>query len=237
MRAANSDPLTFATLTAIPSSWESTSTIPFRCIAVEEEVRVEPRGTRFRRRPGVSSALLIVTFDAVFAFAALWFSKVPGCSPIDRSWSSASLPSCVDLMLTLAILGIREYRVSDSSRRSRNGLARRPGHCLSGLPSPECSAADHPRRRRLRCRNWPSRDGSAFSRTRSSGSIPLDGECSSKRSKRDPVHNQIGVVVELKHPLPTDVSYVSNLTEKGCKAREYGRVLADAGVRLSADKF
>lgn len=49
--------------------------------------------------------------------------------------------------------------------------------------------------------------------------------------------NQIGVVVESKHPFsPQTVSYVSNLTET--EARKYGRVLyPGAGVVSSADEF
>ena len=84
---------------------------------------------------GLGPALLIVTFDAVFAFAALWFSKVPAVRQFGSLMVIGIIAVCVcSLMLTLAILGIREYRSPTPPSRGIGSLGRLVVR-LSGLSS------------------------------------------------------------------------------------------------------
>ena len=68
-------------------------------------------------RPWLGPALLIVTFDAVFAFMALWFSKVPAVRQFGSLMIIGIIAVCLcSLMLTLSVLGIRETGRPPGSR-------------------------------------------------------------------------------------------------------------------------
>ena len=60
---------------------------------------------------GLCPALVVVTFDAVFAFAALHFAKVPMLRDFGLLLAVGIVVICIgSIMLPLAILGIREFR-------------------------------------------------------------------------------------------------------------------------------
>jgi hydrophobe/amphiphile efflux-3 (HAE3) family protein len=60
---------------------------------------------------GLCPALLVVTFDAVFAFAALHFAKVPMIRDFGLLLAVGIVVICIgSIMLPLAILGIREFK-------------------------------------------------------------------------------------------------------------------------------
>ena len=122
-------PLTFATLTALPVLMGVGMDYSIQMHAhVEEEVVLNRAAHPIQAAArGLGPALLIVTFDAVFAFMALWFSKVPAVRQFGSLMIIGIIAVCLcSLMLTLSVLGIREYR-SPTRRRDRN-----PG-ALSGL--------------------------------------------------------------------------------------------------------
>lgn len=67
-------------------------------------------------------ALLIVTFDAIFAFAALSFARVPMLRQFGLLLAIGVATICVNSILgTLAILGIREYRSPTKKKEFRAG--------------------------------------------------------------------------------------------------------------------
>lgn len=60
---------------------------------------------------GLGPALLVVTFDAVFAFMALWFAKTPAVREFGSLMVVGIIGVCIcSIVATLAILGIREYK-------------------------------------------------------------------------------------------------------------------------------
>ncbi len=234
-------PLTFATLTAIPVLMGVGMDYSIQMHArIEEEVRVNRAGHPIQAAArGLGPALLIVTFDAVFAFAALWFSKVPAVRQFGSLMVIGIIAVCVcSLMLTLAILGIREYRsptpAVDRGTDSLGRLATR----LSGLPSRSALPL-------IILAAVVFGAGVAFEGRLVIQPDPIKWLDSHSTAVRQiealeavtGSDNQIGVVVESKHPFsPQTVSYVSNLTET--EARKYGRVLyPGAGVVSSADEF
>lgn len=90
---------------------------------VEEEVvvaRAEHPIQETARNLG--PALLVVTFDAVFAFAALHYSRVPMLRDFGSLLIIGVAAICLNsIMATLAILGIREYRSPTKGRDFREG--------------------------------------------------------------------------------------------------------------------
>ena len=94
---------------------------------VEEEVVINraahPIQTTSRN---LGPALLVVTFDAVFAFAALHFAKVPMLRDFGLLLAVGVIAICVNsIMAPLAILGIREFRSPTKGRDFSEGpLAR-----------------------------------------------------------------------------------------------------------------
>ena len=122
-------PLTFATLTALPVLMGVGMDYSIQMhTRIEEEVVLNRSAHPIQAAArGLGPALLIVTFDAVFAFMALWFSKVPAVRQFGSLMIIGIIAVCLcSLMLTLSVLGIREYR---SPTRVEN---RSPG-ALSGL--------------------------------------------------------------------------------------------------------
>ncbi len=90
---------------------------------VEEEVVISraPHPIQETAR-NLGPALLIVTFDAIFAFAALRFAKVPMLREFGLLLIIGVAAICLNsIMGTLAVLGIREYRSPTKGRDFREG--------------------------------------------------------------------------------------------------------------------
>ena len=102
---------------------------------VEEEVVVDrsPHPIQETAR-NLGPALLIVTFDAVFAFSALHFAKVPMIRDFGSLLAVGIIAICVcSILLPLAILGMREYRSPTQGRDFRSGPLGRLVVWLGGL--------------------------------------------------------------------------------------------------------
>ena len=79
---------------------------------VEEEVLVDRSDHPIQETArGLCPALLVVTFDAVFAFSALYFAKVPMIRQFGLLLAVGIAVICfASIILPLATLGIREYK-------------------------------------------------------------------------------------------------------------------------------
>lgn len=90
---------------------------------VEEEVVVDRAEHPIQETArNLGPALLIVTFDAIFAFAALSFARVPMLRQFGLLLAIGVATICVNSILgTLAILGIREYRSPTKKKDFRAG--------------------------------------------------------------------------------------------------------------------
>jgi hypothetical protein len=104
---------------------------------VEEEViidRVEHPIQETARALG--PALLVVTFDAIFAFAALRFAKVPMIRQFGLLLAVGVAAICVNsIVSTLAILGIREYKSPTKKKDFREGPLGRLVVWLGSVPA------------------------------------------------------------------------------------------------------
>ena len=90
---------------------------------VEEEVVIDraPHPIQETSR-NLGPALLVVTFDAIFAFAALHYAKVPMLRDFGLLLVIGVAAICLNSIIgTLAILGIREYRSPTKGRDFRAG--------------------------------------------------------------------------------------------------------------------
>jgi hydrophobe/amphiphile efflux-3 (HAE3) family protein len=104
---------------------------------VEEEVIIARAAHPIQETArNLGPALLVVTFDAVFAFAALRFSKVPMIRQFGLLLAVGIIVICVtSIIAPLALLGIREYRSPTKGRDYREGALGRLVVRLGGLPS------------------------------------------------------------------------------------------------------
>jgi hypothetical protein len=104
---------------------------------VEEEVVIDRSDHPIQETSRqLGPALLVVTFDAVFAFAALRFAKVPMIRQFGLLLAVGIVVICVgSIILPLAILGIREHRSPTHGRDFREGPLGRLVVWLGGLPS------------------------------------------------------------------------------------------------------
>lgn len=103
---------------------------------VEEEVVIDrdPHPIQETAR-GLGPALLVVTLDAVFAFTALRFARVPMIRDFGLLLSVGIAVIClVSIVVPLAILGIREYRSPTRGRDFREGALGRLTVRLGSLP-------------------------------------------------------------------------------------------------------
>jgi uncharacterized protein len=90
---------------------------------VEEEVVVDraPHPIQETSR-NLGPALLVVTFDAIFAFAALHYAKVPMLRDFGLLLAVGVAAICVNSIIApLAILGIREYKSPTKRKDFREG--------------------------------------------------------------------------------------------------------------------
>jgi hydrophobe/amphiphile efflux-3 (HAE3) family protein len=85
---------------------------------------------------GLGPALLVVTFDAIFAFAALRFAKVPMIRQFGLLLAVGVATICINSIVgPLAILGIREYRLPTRGKEFRTGRLGRLVVRLGSLPT------------------------------------------------------------------------------------------------------
>jgi hydrophobe/amphiphile efflux-3 (HAE3) family protein len=104
---------------------------------IEEEVIIDrsPHPIQSAAR-GLGPALLVVTFDAVFAFLAIQISKVPMIREFGWLLTVGIIAICVSSIINpLAALGIREYRSPTKGRDFSEGKLGRLVVWLGGLPA------------------------------------------------------------------------------------------------------
>jgi uncharacterized protein len=103
---------------------------------IEEEVIIDesPHPIQEAAR-GLGPALLVVTFDAVFAFLAIQISRVPMVRQFGWLLTVGIIAICISsIMNPLAILGIREYRSPTKARDFSTGRLGRLVVWLGSLP-------------------------------------------------------------------------------------------------------
>jgi uncharacterized protein len=104
---------------------------------VEEEVVIDRADHPIQETArNLGPALLVVTFDAIFAFAALRFAKVPMIRQFGLLLAVGVAAICVcSIVSTLAILGIREYKSPTKTRDFREGPLGRLVVWLGSVPA------------------------------------------------------------------------------------------------------
>jgi hydrophobe/amphiphile efflux-3 (HAE3) family protein len=103
---------------------------------VEEEVVIDrdPHPIQETAR-GLGPALLVVTFDAVFAFLALRFAQVPMIRDFGRLLTVGIIVICLaSIIIPLSLLGIREYKSPTKGRDFREGFLGRMTVKMGSLP-------------------------------------------------------------------------------------------------------
>jgi len=106
-------PLTLATIAALPVLLGVGMDYAIQMHSrIEEEVVLDRAAHPIQAAArGLGPALLVVTFDAVFAFAALWFAKTPALREFGSLLVIGIIAVCFcSIIATLAVLGIREYK-------------------------------------------------------------------------------------------------------------------------------
>ncbi len=234
-------PLTFATITALPVLMGVGMDYSIQMHSrIEEEVVLNraPHPIQSAAR-GLGPALLVVTFDAVFAFMALWFAKVPAVRQFGSLMIIGITAVCTcGILLTLAVLGIREYRSPTTGKDFSTSLLSRLVVRLSHL-SPKAALP-----------------AVALALLVFVAGIAVEGKLvvqpdpiqwlnpSSAAVKQIDVleaatgsDNQIGVVVHTDHPFSAQtIAYLTRLTE--VEGTKYGRILyPGAGLVSSAVNF
>ncbi len=103
---------------------------------VEEEVILDRSEHPIQETArSLGPALLVVTFDAVFAFLALRFAKVPMIRDFGLLLAVGIAVICVNsIVMPLAALGIREFRSPTTGRDFREGILGRLTVKLGSLP-------------------------------------------------------------------------------------------------------
>ena len=112
-------PLSLATITALPVLMGVGMDYSIQMHSrIEEEVILDRAAHPIQAAArGLGPALLVVTFDAVFAFVAMWFAKVPAIRQFGSLLIIGIIAVCIcSILLTLAILGIREYKSPTSGK-------------------------------------------------------------------------------------------------------------------------
>ncbi|MEO7430183.1 MAG: MMPL family transporter, partial [Acidimicrobiales bacterium] len=104
---------------------------------VEEEVIIDREEHPIQETSrNLGPALLVVTFDAVFAFLALRFAKVPMIRDFGLLLAVGIAVICMcSIFVPLAALGIREYKSPTKGRDYREGPLGRVVVWLSGVPT------------------------------------------------------------------------------------------------------
>jgi hydrophobe/amphiphile efflux-3 (HAE3) family protein len=104
---------------------------------VEEEVIIDSEVHPIQETSrNLGPALLVVTFDAVFAFLALRFARVPMIRDFGLLLAVGIAAICLcSIILPLSVLGIREYRSPTKGRDFRRGPLGRLVLWLGSLPT------------------------------------------------------------------------------------------------------
>lgn len=104
---------------------------------VEEEVVIDRADHPIQETArNLCPALLVVTFDAVFAFAALRFAKVPMIRDFGLLLAVGIAVICLgSIVIPLAILGIREFKSPTKGKDFREGFLGRLVVKLGALPA------------------------------------------------------------------------------------------------------
>jgi len=104
---------------------------------VEEEVVIDRADHPIQETARqLGPALLVVTFDALFAFAALRFAKVPMIRDFALLLCIGVAVICLcSIFMTLAALGVREFRSPTTGRDFREGALGRFVVWLGALPA------------------------------------------------------------------------------------------------------
>jgi uncharacterized protein len=104
---------------------------------IEEEVVVDRAAHPLQEAAvNLGPALLVVTFDAIFAFLALRFARVPMIRDFGLLLAVGIAVICIcSIVLPLAILGIREYRSPTKGKDFSHGTLARLVVWLGALPS------------------------------------------------------------------------------------------------------
>ncbi len=104
---------------------------------IEEEVIIDRASHPIQETArNLGPALLVVTFDAIFAFAALRFAKVPMIRDFGLLLCIGIAIICFcSIIWPLAILGIREYKSPTTGRDFREGYLGRLTLFLGDLPT------------------------------------------------------------------------------------------------------
>ncbi|HYD10272.1 MAG TPA: MMPL family transporter [Acidimicrobiales bacterium] len=104
---------------------------------IEEEVVIDRADHPIQETSrNLGPALLVVTFDAVFAFAALYFAKVPMIRQFGLLLAVGITVICLgSIVIPLATLGIREFKSPTQGRDFREGALGRLVVWLGKLPA------------------------------------------------------------------------------------------------------
>ncbi len=104
---------------------------------VEEEVIIDRSAHPIQETArNLGPALLVVTFDAIFAFAALYFAKTPMIRDFGLLLAVGIAAICLcSIIAPLAFLGIREYKSPTKGRDYREGALGRFVVRLGSLPA------------------------------------------------------------------------------------------------------
>ncbi len=104
---------------------------------IEEEVVIDRAEHPIQEAAvNLGPALLVVTFDAIFAFLALRFAKVPMIRDFGLLLAVGIAAICVcSIVLPIAILGVREFRSPTKGRDFSHGTLAKLVVWLGALPS------------------------------------------------------------------------------------------------------
>ncbi len=104
---------------------------------IEEEVVIDRADHPIQETArNLGPALLVVTFDAIFAFAALHFAKVPMLRDFGLLLAVGIAAICIcSIILPMAILGIREFKSPTKGRDFRAGPLGRLVVWLGSIPA------------------------------------------------------------------------------------------------------
>ncbi|HXQ90604.1 MAG TPA: MMPL family transporter [Acidimicrobiales bacterium] len=130
-------PLTLATITALPVLLGVGMDYAIQMHSrIEEEVVLDRAAHPIQAAArGLGPALLVVTFDAVFAFTALWFAATPAIRQFGSLLVIGIVAVCVcSIIATLAVLGIREYKSPTKGKDFSQGRLSRVVVFLGSLP-------------------------------------------------------------------------------------------------------
>lgn len=130
-------PLTLATIAALPVLLGVGMDYAIQMHSrIEEEVVLDRAAHPVQAAArGLGPALLVVTFDAVFSFMALWFAKTPAIREFGSLLVVGIVAVCVcSIVATLAVLGIREYKSPTKGKDFSKGRMSRLVVFLGSVP-------------------------------------------------------------------------------------------------------